>query len=289
VTRALERVGDETSIPFLVQRLRWPDDRPLARRALKRLGEPALDALERALADRPLDRRVRIHVPRTIAAFESERAVELLLDTVSKDDDGLVRYKALLGLEKLALETSVRIDSAAILREITRDALEYLRVFTAKFALENEPAARSRLELVLVIELFEDKIDQSRDRLARFLHVVQRGDDIRAIFSALASGDRQRHGRAVEFLDALIRNFGRSSRDVAALLRLALDDMPAAERVRRSAGLIGDFGDARRALRQLSNDSDPTIRDLIGRALDSLGSDTSTDAHGRRPLAEPPP
>jgi HEAT repeat protein len=232
---------------------------------------------------------VRIHVPRTIAAFESQRAVELLLDAVSKDDDGLVRYKALLGLEKLALESSARIDSGPILREMTRDALEYLRVFAAKFALENEPAARSRLELVLVIELFEDKIDQSRDRLARFLHVMQRGDDIQAIFSALASGDRKRHGRAVEFLDALLRNFGRSSRDVAALLRLALDDMPAAERVRRSAGLIGDFGDARRALRQLSNDSDPTIRDLIGRALDSLGSDTSTDAHGRRPLAEPPP
>jgi ATP:ADP antiporter, AAA family len=288
VTRALEQAGDEASIPFLIERLKWPDDRHSARRAFTRLGEPALAALERALGNRELERRVRIHVPRSIAAFASEKSATLLLEAVAKERDGLVRYKALLGLEQLARETSLRIDSTAILREITRDALEYLRLFAAKLALENEPGARTRLELVLVIELVDDKIEQSRDRLARFLQVVQRGDDIRAIFGALVSGDRKRHGRAVEFLDALIRNFGRAAADVAALLRLVVDDMPGAERVRRAAELIGDFSDARRALTQLSNDHDPTIRDLIKRALDSLGSVRSAETFGLRAFVERP-
>jgi ATP:ADP antiporter, AAA family len=288
VTRALEQAGDEASIPFLIERLKWPDDRPAARRALKRLGEPAIAALDRALGNRNLERRVRIHVPRSIAAFASDRAVALLLEAVAKEEDGLVRYKALLGLEQLAHETSLRIDSAAILREITRDSLEYLRLFAARLALEKEPAARTRLELVLVIELVDDKLEQSRDRLARFLQVVQRGDDIRAIFGALVSGDRKQHGRAVEFLDALIRNFGRSSGDVAALLRLVVDDMPGAERARRAAELVGDFSDARQALTQLSNDHDPTIRDLIGRAQGSLGSVRPAEAFGLRALVERP-
>jgi hypothetical protein len=231
---------------------------------------------------------VRIHVPRSIAAFASERAANLLLEAVAKEDDGLVRYKALLGLEQLARETSLRMDTTAILREITRDALEYLRLFAAKLALEKEPSARTRLELVLVIELVDDKIEQSRDRLARFLQVVQRGDDIRAIFRALVSGDRKLQGRAVEFLDALIRNFGRSSGDVAVLLRLVVDEMPGAERVRRAAELIGDFSDARQALTQLSDDRDPTIRDLIRRALESLGSVRPAEVFGLRALVERP-
>jgi AAA family ATP:ADP antiporter len=288
VTRALEQAGDEASIPFLIERLKWPDDRPAARRALVRLGTPALAALERVLGNRNLERRVRIHVPRSVAAFASEEAAALLLETVASEEDGLVRYKALLGLEELALQSSLRIDSTAILREITRDALEYLRLFAAKLALEKEPAARTRLELVLVIELLEDKLQQSRDRIARFLQVLQRGDDVRAIFGALGSDDRKQHGRAVEFLDALIRNFGRSSRDVAGLLRLVVDDMPGAERVRRAAELIGDFSDARLALTELANDRDPTIRELIQRALDSLGSVRRSDAFDLPALVERP-
>ena len=288
VTRALEQTGDETSIPFLIERLGSPDDRYVARRALARLGETALAALDRALGNRNLERRVRIHVPRSIAVFASERAVELLLDAVANEEDGLVRYKALLALEQLALETALRIDKAVVLREITRNGREYLRLFAAKYALENEAAARTRLELVLVIELIDDKIQQSRDRLVRFLQVMQRGDDIRGIFAALSSADRRLHGRAVEFLDALIRNFDRSSGDVAALLRLVVDAMPGAERVRRAAEVIGDFSDARQALTQLSNDHDPTIRDLIRRALESLGPLRPTEAIGLRALVERP-
>ena len=42
VTAALEAAGDESSIDFLIGRLKWADDRLQARRALTRLGAPAL-------------------------------------------------------------------------------------------------------------------------------------------------------------------------------------------------------------------------------------------------------
>jgi ATP:ADP antiporter, AAA family len=271
VTAALEVAGDQSSIDFLISRLKYADDRLSARRGLCRLGDGALEALERALWDESLERRVRIHVPRSISAFLSARALRILLRGVVEHKDGLVRYKALRGLEQIALETSLRIDSGPIFHELTRNALEYLRLFAARLALDTDRAASGRLEPRLVIELLDDKIAQSRDRLARLLQVLHRGDDIPAIFAALLSSDRRRRGRAVEFLDALIHGFDRSSDEAALLLRLVVDDMPPEQRAERAAALVGAFTDARSTLQTLSADADEVVSSLAARALGSLG------------------
>jgi ATP/ADP translocase len=288
VTSAFESSGDETSIDFLIGRLKWADDRLSARRALKRLGEPALRALEQALYDEKIERRVRIHVPRSISAFLSKEALQILLKAVVEHDNGLVRYKVLRGLEQIALETSLRIDSAPLFHEVTRNALEYLRLFSAELALKNDRAAAGRLEVELVRELLDDKIAQSRDRLARLLQVLHRGDDIPAIFSALTSSDRRRRGRAVEFLDALIRGFDRSSGIAAVLLRMVVDDLPAELRAERARDLVGSFADARAALTALARDSDEIVSSLSARALGSLGSAPPAAAPPLSVLSERP-
>jgi hypothetical protein len=273
VTAALEVVGDESCIDFLIDRLKWADDRLQARRALTRLGEPALRALERALYDDKRDRRVRIHVPRSISAFLSKEALAILLKVLVEHENGLVRYKALRGLEQLALETSLPIDPVPLFHEVTRNALEYLRLFSVQLALKRDRSAASHEESQLVLELIDDKIAQSRDRLARLLQVLHRGDDIPAIFAALLSTDRRRRGRAVEFLDALIRGFDRSSDDAAVLLRLVVDDLPDDLRAERASELVGVFPSARAALAELSGDADEVLSSLSARALSRLGSE----------------
>jgi hypothetical protein len=215
---------------------------------------------------------VQIHVPRSISAFLSEEALRILLRAVVEHKSGLVRYKALRGLEQIALETSLRIDPEPIFHELVRNSLEYLRLFSAKRALVADRSASSRLESQLVIELLDDKIAQSRDRLARLLQVLHRGDDIPAIFSALVSRDPRRRGRAVEFLDALIRGFDRSSDEAAMLLRLVVDDLPDELRAERAGERVGTFADARAALSALAHDSDDIVSSLSTRALASLGS-----------------
>jgi ATP:ADP antiporter, AAA family len=272
VTVAFETAGDESSIDFLIGRLKWADDRLQARRALTRLGEPALRALERALYEEKLERRVRIHVPRSISAFLSKEALEILLKALVQHDNGLVRYKALRGLSQLALETTLRIEPGPIFHEVTRNALEYLRLFGVELALKRDRQASSQQESELVIELLDDKIAQSRDRLARLLQVLHRGDDIPAIFAALVSSDRRRRGRAVEFLDALIRGFDRSSDEAAVLLRLVVDDLPDDLRAERASERVGEFPNARAALGALSRDPDEVLSSLSARALSRLGS-----------------
>lgn len=271
VTAALEVAGDASSIGFLVSRLKWADDRLAARRGLLRIGEPALRALERALWDEGLERRVRIHVPRSISGFLSEPALRVLLRAVVEHKDGLVRYKALRGLEQIALETPLRIDPAPILSEVTRNAVEYLRLFAARLSLVSDRAATGRQAVELVVELLDDKIAQSRDRLARLLHVLHRGDDIPAIFAALLSKDARRRGRAVEFLDALIHGLDRVSDDTAELLRLVVDDMPAEQRAERAAAVVGVFPDARATLATLSRDGDEALSLLSTHAAAALG------------------
>jgi hypothetical protein len=271
VTAALQVAGDESSIEFLIGRLKWADDRLVARRAQRRLSQPEQRALDQALWDERIERRVRIHVPRSISPFLSLQALRVLERALVSHRDGLVRYKALRGLEQLALETSLRIEPGLIFDELKRNALEYLRLFSARLCLQGERAGIKRLETELVVELLDDKIAQSRDRLARLLQVLHRGDDIPAIFAALHSSDRRRRGRAVEFLDALIHGFDRASDDAASLLRLVVDDLPDQLRAERAAPLVGAFPDARAALTLLSGDGDEVVSLLSSRALASLG------------------
>jgi hypothetical protein len=272
VTAALEHAADETCIDFLIGRLKFADDRLTARRALIRLGDPALRALARALYAPEVERRVRIHVPRSISAFLSEDALAILLEALVNHENGLVRYKALRGLEQIALETSLRIAPEPLFRELTRNAREYLRLFSAELSIKNDRLASAKQESQLVIELLDDKIAQSRDRIARLLQVLHRGDDIPAIFSALLSSDRRRRGRAVEFLDALIRGFDRSSGEAAVLLRLVVDDLPPELRAERAAEYVGSFTQARSTLSTLTRDSDAIVSLLSTRALNSLGA-----------------
>ena len=270
VTQSLALVGDESSIPFLIGRLKYAEDRLVARRGLVRLGAPAFEALQNTLADPRVERRVRIHVPRSISAFANPQAVASSISIMLGDSDGLTRYKALRGLGQLARESSLVIPMAPIADELKRNALEYLRLFSARTSIERDGGLATRLAVKLVTELLEDKILQSFDRLGRLLQIMHRSDDIRAIFAVLNSADRRQRGQAIEFLDALIRGVGRSADDVASLLRLVVDDLPAEERARRASELVGVFANAHDTLELLAKDQDAILRDLAAHAVSAV-------------------
>ena len=162
--------------------------RDWVRRALVRQGDAAFEALLGMLRDPAMPMRRRVHLPRTIARFGSQRAVDVLTDLVVKDRQGFVRYKALRGLGRLAAgqdeghrstgnTAALRFDRALISAEMRRNLVEHLRLISVAAAIEERgsapPEGAGEADASLVLGLLGDKQrprrprDGARARLAR--------------------------------------------------------------------------------------------------------------------------
>jgi hypothetical protein len=186
-------------------------------------------------------RRVLLHLPLTLAKFENSAAVEALLRVLTSDQhSGFVRYKALRGLQEVALRTRLGIDTRPVHDEIVRNAGEYLRLTGMALPVRAEPAAEKRTSLSLVLGLCEDKMAQAVDRLERLVQIAQRTDDVPGVFRALRSGDRHERAQAAEYLDALARGWDRRREGrLAILLGLVFNEASEPERVRASIPFVG--------------------------------------------------
>ncbi|HVJ18251.1 MAG TPA: hypothetical protein VM686_22685 [Polyangiaceae bacterium] len=261
VTSAFTKVSDESALSFLIERLEAREDRARARSALVRLGEPAFAELVRRIDDPQSSRRLLLHLPRTIAAFETTAAIDVLITLLRSSHQGLVRYKALRGLEDLALRTNLRIPFEPIAAELQRNCVEYLRLFALLEPLREDSTASKRTSRALVLGLLDDKLRQSLDRIRRLIQTTQRSDDVASVFSALRASDRHQRARAVEFLDALVRGWERGASDSSSVLRLVVEELSPLERIARAEPFIGVMPDSvEGVLELLSDDPDPMLR-----------------------------
>jgi hypothetical protein len=90
--RAIARLGLTLFVPRLIEKLGVRSDRASARTALARLGEPAREALERALNDRALPLAVRLEVPRALREMGTSTAANALLHS-NIDDDAVLQHR----------------------------------------------------------------------------------------------------------------------------------------------------------------------------------------------------
>lgn len=241
VTAALASSADPSAIDFLIERLGTRRDRSLAQQALVRIGPPAQAVVAERLGDVAQPRRVLLHLPLTLAKFESPEAVRVLLAVLRSDQhSGFIRYKALRGLSDIARRTQLPIEPGPIHAEIVRNALEYLRLLGMALPLRAEPATRERTSLSLVLGLVEDKLGQALERLERLVQITQRTDDVPGVFHALKSADRHERARAEEYLDALARGWDRRREGrLAQLLGLVFGEASDQERLKAALASVG--------------------------------------------------
>ncbi len=273
-TAALSVSADPSAIGFLIERLGTREDRDFAQKGLVRLGQSAFEALEARLADPATPRRVLLHTPLTLAAFRSPEAVRVLLGVLrSSEHAGFVRYKALRGLQQLALLTNLPIDSKPILAEISRNAEEYLRLFLLALPLRHDQRTRERTSLSLVLGLLEDKLGQARGRLQRLVQVAQRTDDIPGVFAALGSADRHERARAAEYLDALARDWERGREGPAQILGLVVGELSDSERALAAEPFVGPApATTAQALLELVKMHDPLLQAFALHAASAVGA-----------------
>ena len=276
---AMRTVGDERFIAVLMERLRYRAGRDTVRQAIVALGEPALTALEEAFQNPKTPRDLRRHIPRTIARFNLQRAADILLERLDIERNGLVRFKILRGLGRMALETSVRIDRKKVEGYLHRTLVEYLRLLSmyvpvkAGLSDATDTAAKSGQ---LLVGLLEDKLAQALDRGFRYLGLVHPREDLRSVAFALRSKDRKRRAQALEYLDAL--TLDGTAPDVRTLLRLVADDLPDDERIFRAQAFVPDSPTTyHQALSRLVRDPDDAVASIAAYHALMLNAANLTD------------
>lgn len=277
VAGAIRKMGDTRFLPLLVSRLALRDGRSSAREAIVSLGDAGYEAVARAMDDPSTDPRVRLHLPRTLSRFASQRAVDDLTRRLTSEENGAVRYKILRGLGRLAADGTgasgerLRFDRGAFEGEVEKSLREHFRLMSLAVALRRADAETHRGTGVsdVLLELLDDKTRQSLERAFRFLGLAHRNEDIRGVYDAVRHGDRRARANALEFLDALTVR----APTVRALFKVVADDLGPGEQVRRVAGLLSLHPPTSgvEALRRLISDADELLAALSAYASLDLG------------------
>jgi AAA family ATP:ADP antiporter len=207
IANAIEADPIPEAIGALLPMLGGWATRDAARRALVAIGPPALGELVRIVDDPASPPAIRLHVPRSISRFPADAAVPLLLRIMRDHPEGVVRYKALRGLGRLASDGAVvRLDDDALLGVVKRDIdwatrvegwLERLR----KTEEPSSPVATSARQLLsdLVIE----QLIHAVERVFRVIALRYRGENWERIFAGLRDLGRLDISR--ELIDGVLR------------------------------------------------------------------------------------
>ncbi|HET9992403.1 MAG TPA: hypothetical protein VFQ65_27915 [Kofleriaceae bacterium] len=232
---AIAHLPDERFIPFLVTRLGARGGRASVRAALVAIGDPALAALEAALADPNTPSRIRLHVPSAIAVFGTSRAANGLATSLANEHSGAVRYHILRALARIATHDEVMVDAPLLLAELHLHLREHTRLLALEIplAVQNDPQESA----VLLRGLLRDKISQALDRAFLALQALHPREDVREIERAISGDDHRARAHAIEFLDTLTRTAlykAAGAEEIRVLLLVIGEDLDHRERLTRS-------------------------------------------------------
>lgn len=278
---AIAALSRPESIPLLIDLLEDPRKRAAARLALSSFGEQALDPLGEALTDPSVPERIRRELPRALGEIGSERAASLLTTALVAELPGLVRFRVLRALGRLARNRGVRVDRERLTPELVRNLTEYLKLAALALAFERttEVPERARASDRLLRGLVSDKMRQARERAFRILQLLHQSEDLRSVYFALESPDKRLRANALEFVEAVTL---RAKAEVRELLRWVVDDLTLGERVERSEALVsGRPRTLDEALASMLGDADDAMATLAAyhvRALSNLDLDDEAEA-----------
>lgn len=259
--RCATEVVDSQLIAPLLGHLDSRRHRDLVRDALVAQGLPALEAAAELLDSAETEPAIRRHLPRTISRFTCQRAADILLDHLIKEPEGLVRYKALRGLGRLAMETSVALDRSRLEPLLRANLEECLRMQAIHFLIDGPAGGGPMNESAeLLLDLLTDKANQALERAFRIMQLLNPEEDIRRVANAMRSGDRMANAQALEYLATLALELDSSTRE---LLRLATDTLDVDTRIGQARSEIASLPRTEReAIQALTDGNDGALREI---------------------------
>ena len=200
---AIAHIPDPRFIPFLISRLGARGGRASVQAALVAIGEPALAALEAALANPNTAARIRLHIPSAMAVFGTPRAGHGLATSLANEHAGAVRYRILRALARIATREEVIVDASLLLTELRLHLRKHARLLALAIPLAE--GHDSKEGAVLLRGLLRDKVTQALDRAFLALQALHPREDMREIQRAIRGHDQRARAHAAEFLDTLTR------------------------------------------------------------------------------------
>jgi hypothetical protein len=178
-----------------------------ARAALLAYGDEGLTFLDEALGDRALPLELRRHLPRTIALFDPARAAAVLERHLLEEPSGVVRYRILRGMNRLAALPDVGFDPDLLHLATEATAGGVFRLVHWRSVLER--GAKGRPERSppgheLLVRLLRDKEEQAVERLFRLLALRHRGEDFKGIYRGLRSSEPRARASSRELLENVL-------------------------------------------------------------------------------------
>ncbi len=209
VARAIAELREESFLPVLLEQLRREAVRSEARRAFRAFGRQGLEFLEAALQDLTLPQELRRHIPRTMAGFVARDAVAVLERHLLGELDGMVRFRILRALGRVATRHPAVALDEPVLAEAAGRTLETLgRLAHWSSVLErgaqSDPARRTPGHQMLAA-LLREKADHAEERLFRLLDLLHRDEDFRRIYRGLRSPNRRVQASSRELLENVLR------------------------------------------------------------------------------------
>jgi AAA family ATP:ADP antiporter len=197
-------------LPVLLPMLAERDVRRAAREALIAIGPPALQFLDESLADTHLPHELRRHLPRTISRFPPREAAAVLQRHLTIEPDGMVRFKILRGLGRIAARhPEVPLDEAVLKAGTTRTVEAAFRLAHWRAVLREgarQDPARATRGQELLVALLRDKHTHTVERVFRLLGLLHRDEDFESIYRGLRNKNVKVRAGSREFLENLLES-----------------------------------------------------------------------------------
>jgi AAA family ATP:ADP antiporter len=243
--------SDGLFVPALLTLLGHRSLKAQAREALLGYGEEVVPLLAYALGDKYEQLWIRRHIPVTLALIGTPASMDALVAALD-DQDGFLRYKAIIAIERLRRDSpTLSCPRQTLEKTVIRETSRYYNGLTLQHNLLRHSLDASDS---LLGRALEDKLRRSVDRVYRLLGLLYHVEDVAAARYTIEQGERRRRAAAVEYLDNLLGGVVR--RRVMPIL----DDTPLAEKVRYANGVLRSRPrDLEDTLAQLIHDDDPVI------------------------------
>jgi HEAT repeat protein len=233
VARAMGALRCERFLQPLLWMLNRQEVRHAAGGALVAYGAQGLQFLEEMLGDPTLPSQLRRQIPRTLVRFGAKDAARVLQRRLPLESDGLIRFKLLRALNRLAARNPGLILDRALLQTAIERTLEVVfRLAHWREVMSEGRARRDELSSPghdLLAALLRDKQLQAIERLFRLLGLAYRGENFESLYRGLLSGKARLKSSSRELIEAVLRPPLREA--VAA----AVDDAPWAQREKSAA------------------------------------------------------